>query len=40
MDIFYNDLFSKDYNEKILNEISSLANLFVKKIRTLKLKIK
>ena len=29
---FYNDLFNKDYNEKILNEISSLANLFVKKI--------
>tara|TARA_B100001540_G_scaffold302806_1_gene310724 strand:- start:1077 stop:1895 length:819 start_codon:yes stop_codon:yes gene_type:complete len=37
---FYNDLFSKDCNEKILNEISSLANLFVKKIPNLKIKNK
>ena len=37
---FYNDLFAENYNNIVLNEILSLANLFAKKIPNLKIKNK
>jgi len=37
---FYNDLFGENYNNIVLNEILSLANLFTKKIPNLKIKNK